>query len=74
MTACLRPDVQRAADQRLLVQEAGRDSTHQMCSRELVMPWVRGRARPKEDMGVNAQLAPVALLLTLKKGNEFSKM
>lgn len=34
----------------------------------------RGRARPKEDMGVNAQLAPVALLLRLKKGNEFSKM
>lgn len=41
MTACLRPDVQRAADQRLLVQEAGRDSTHQMCSRELGMPRVR---------------------------------
>lgn len=40
MTACLRPDVQRAADQRLLVQEAGRGSTHQICSRDLAMPRV----------------------------------
>lgn len=56
------------------MQEVGRDRTHQMCSGDLAMLQVKGRARPKEDMGVNAQLAPVALLLRLKKSNEFSKM